>query len=413
MVASKNKDVSWDFRRADTKEYTHCLHNYPAMMIPQVARKLLERYGKKGGWLLDPYCGTGTSLVEASIFGMNSLGCDINPLARLIASAKTNPLQLLDLDEQIVSLQDRLMRARFANESQTVNSIPNILNRDYWFSSQVVAHLSFIREHILPVQNKAIRNFLWVAFSETVRECSYTKNSEFKLVRMPSHRMGHYNPDVFGTFQSKLDRNRQGLASYIENMRNVESLVTDINTANGEFPTTPQQFDLVITSPPYGDSPTTVAYGQFSRLSAEWIGLRNPRKVDRMSMGGIKKYGYLPHSPVDRAIEEIRSADGKRALQVEAFYIDLFNSIKTVASVTSEQAIVCYVVGNRRVKGITLPTDEFVEFAFRQFGFSHKETIVRNIPNKRMPSVNSPSNVAGRTDTTMREENIVICNRIK
>ena len=60
----KYKDESWDFREADTKEYTHCFHTYPAMMIPQIARKLIKEYGRKEGWLLDPYCGTGTSLVR-------------------------------------------------------------------------------------------------------------------------------------------------------------------------------------------------------------------------------------------------------------------------------------------------------------------------------------------------------------
>ena len=84
----KYKDESWDFPKTDTKEYTHCFHTYPAMMIPQIARKLLNQHGVEGGWLLDPYCGTGTSLVEASLFGMHSVGCDINPLVRLIATAK-------------------------------------------------------------------------------------------------------------------------------------------------------------------------------------------------------------------------------------------------------------------------------------------------------------------------------------
>ena len=93
----KNKDESWDFREADTKEYTHCFHTYPAMMIPQIARKLLKEYGIEGGWLLDPYCGTGTSLVEASLFGMHSVGCDINPLVRLIATAKSTPVLFVRL----------------------------------------------------------------------------------------------------------------------------------------------------------------------------------------------------------------------------------------------------------------------------------------------------------------------------
>jgi hypothetical protein len=47
----------WDFRDANTKEYTHSFHIYPAMMIPQIARELIQRYGNSGDLLFDPYCG--------------------------------------------------------------------------------------------------------------------------------------------------------------------------------------------------------------------------------------------------------------------------------------------------------------------------------------------------------------------
>lgn len=57
---SKYVDPKWDYRDSDTKEYTHCFHNYPAMMIPQIARELISQYGKKASVLFDPYCGTGT-----------------------------------------------------------------------------------------------------------------------------------------------------------------------------------------------------------------------------------------------------------------------------------------------------------------------------------------------------------------
>lgn len=413
LATAKYKDTFWDFRKSNTKEYTHCFHNYPAMMIPQVVRKLLELHGARGGWLLDPYCGTGTSLVEASMYGMNAVGCDINPLVRLIASAKTTPISLDALDERLKTFQSGLAYASLDKTALNAISMPQVLNGDYWFSARVAERLTIIREHILSVEDEIIGNFLWVAFSETVRECSYTKNGEFKLVRMPSDKLEAHNPDVFRMFQSKLARNRKGLASYIKRRKDVNVVVAAANTAKGETPRAPKSFNLVITSPPYGDSPTTVAYGQFSRLSAEWIGLPDSRQVDRLSMGGIRRHGFLPKSPITPALEKIRSIDRKRDLQVESFYFDLRNSIKTVASITSPNATVCYVVGNRRVKGVTLPTDEFVGFTFGEFGFSHDETITRNIPNKRMPLINSPSNVAGKTASTMREENIVVCRRNK
>ena len=409
----KNKDESWDFRESDTKEYTHCFHTYPAMMIPQIARKLLKEYGTEDGWLLDPYCGTGTSLVEASLFGMHSVGCDINPLVRLIAAAKSTPVCLSALDETLSELNKYLFEIE-CRESNLPNApIPNIPNLTYWFSDEVIRTLACLRAEISRVKDKALQNFILVAFSETVREVSYTRNGEFKLYRMPENKLKDFNPDVFGIFRKKLSRNRQGLVSYLEERKDVKVSVSMANTVQGELPTPrpPEGYDIVITSPPYGDSQTTVAYGQFSRLAAEWIELPNARKVDKIAMGGIRSKETLVGSPVSSTVEKIRLIDEKRAKEVSAFYIDLERSISSIAKACSPHATICYVVGNRRVKGVVLPTDEFVVDAFRQHGFVHKATMVRNIPNKRMPKKNSPSNIAGKTSTTMHEENIVVCQR--
>ena len=230
---------------------------------------------------------------------------------------------------------------------------------------------------------------------------------------MPENKIKDFNPDVLGIFSKKLGRNRRGLVSYLEKRKNVEVAVSTANTVQGKLPTQRplKGYDLVITSPPYGDSHTTGAYGQFSRLAAEWIGLPNARKVDKLAMGGIRSKETLTGSPVSSAVEKIRSVDEKRAAEVSAFYIDLECSINAIVQACSPHATICYVVGNRRVKGVMLPTDEFVVDAFRQHGFGHKTTIVRNIPNKRMPKKNSPSNIAGKTSTTMHEENIIVCRR--
>lgn len=413
MVNLRHKDESWDFRTADTKEYTHCFHAYPAMMIPQIARKLLNQYGVEGEWLLDPYCGTGTSLVEASLFGMHSVGCDINPLVRLIAKAKLTPIPLKTLDSELKKLNDALFQVEFGVDEVPYAPIPKIQNLDYWFSKEVIISLAYLLNCINKIENEAIRNFITVAFSETVREVSYTRTSTFKLHRMPAEKLENFNPDVFGIFRKKLNRNREGLAAYMEERKSVEASICDANTVDGELPM-PRPlggYNLVITSPPYGDSHTTVAYGQFSRLSAEWLGLPNARKIDRLAMGGQNSRKTLADTPVSSAIEKIRSIDEKRAREVSAFYIDLERSINSVVKTLSPRSTICYVVGNRRVKNVRLPTDKFVVFAFGKHGFSHKETIVRNIPNKRMPLKNSPSNVPGQTSTTMHEENIVICQR--
>ena len=92
-----HSDQDWDFVGVNTREYTHCVHDYPAKMIPQVSRRLIRKYGRKESLLFDPYCGSGTSLVEARLNSMNAVGTDLNPLARLIAEVKTRDYMIEEL----------------------------------------------------------------------------------------------------------------------------------------------------------------------------------------------------------------------------------------------------------------------------------------------------------------------------
>ena len=103
----------WDFRGSNTKEYTHCFHIYPAIMIPQIARKLIELYGQNASLLFDPYCGTGTSLVEGRLAGLNVVGTDLNPTARFISKSKIEnyDVDLYALEKEMNKFQITLRRS--------------------------------------------------------------------------------------------------------------------------------------------------------------------------------------------------------------------------------------------------------------------------------------------------------------
>lgn len=415
-MGKKYLDISWDFKSEDTKIYTHCFHNYPAMMIPQVAARLIEKYGDGAKILFDPYCGSGTSLVEANLRNINAIGTDLNPLARLIAISKTTPIGLKILDLYLENFYDKVFNYRFGNKLDFVGTISNFMNIDYWFSKDVQLQLSILKEYINKIDDLAIQNFFKVAFSETVRESSWTKNSEFKLVRMSQEQINKFNPDVFGIMEYKLLRNKKGLDSYLKNKKNgSKAKVYSFNTVI-EIPRNllkENSVDLVVTSPPYGDSRTTVAYGQFSRLANQWLDIENASRIDNELMGGKKSQSdYIFEIEIlDEAIEKIKKEDLKRSKDVISFYKDYENSISNVARIVKEKGYICYVVGNRTVKGINMPTDEITVNLFEKYNFKHVETIVRNIPNKKMPSKNSPSNVKGMKSSTMKNEFIVICQK--
>lgn len=414
-----NQSEDWTFTGASTRELTHCYHDYPARMIPQVAGKLLDMFVAVDATLLfDPYCGTGTSLVEGLIRGMHVVGTDLNPLARLIAQAKTDTPDLAQIDDQISKFNRFVLRSK-SHVIAEAPMIEGISRLEFWFKPYVVEKLAELKRFIDGIPDDSVRLFFRIAFSETVRESSNTRNEEFKLYRYDVERLKKFNPDVFEIMVGKLKRNRAGLQKYLAIMHNFKhpptANVYGFNTVT-DIPShlvAPASVDIVVTSPPYGDSHTTVAYGQYSRLSAAWLGLQEPDKVDSKLMGGAvqKKVHKFQCVPLDNALEAICQMDEKRAMEVAAFYNDLSKSISHVATVVKPGGYACYVVGNRKVKGIMLPTDASIRCFFENHDFEYIDTFHRSIPNKRMPLRNSPTNAAGVVENTMLQEHIVVMRR--
>lgn len=136
------------------------------------------------------------------------------------------------------------------------------------------------------------------------------------------------------------------------------------------------------------------------------------KNIDNLLMGGKRqtKENFETKLILDE-LSTIKSKDEKRYTEVISFLNDYHNSIKNVASVIRKGGRVCYVVGNRTVKGVQIPLDYFTAEMFEKYGFSHDVTIVREIPNKRMPSKTSPSNKAGEKVSTMNNEYIIIMTK--
>lgn len=407
-------DNCWDFRTADTKELTHCYHNYPAMMIPQVARKLLSEYApeEKLDLVFDPYVGSGTTLVESSVRGIKSVGTDLNPLAVYISKVKNTHYDLKLIEKSSAQLFSALMTY---TQSEVINTDFNrISNYTFWYTADSLYRLSFINQSISAL-NQSVQDFFLLCLSETVREVSFTRNGEFKRYKMSEKQLSTFAPNVFDLFAKKVTRNINGLKSFNATDKGDLASVYGFDTSIRipEAILAPESVDMIVTSPPYGDSHTTVAYGQFSRWANEWFGFENAKCLDRILMGGhIYKDICIETKSIRQNLNAIKEADEKRYSEVISFLYDYQKSIKNVANVVRKGGRICYVVGNRRVKSIQIDLDYFTAEMFEKYGFRHDITIVREIPNKRMPSKNSPTNKAGAKADTMSNEYIVIMTKL-
>ena len=457
----------WDFKNNDTKELTHSIHNYPAVMVYPISRNILNIVKKYQpiDSLLDPFMGSGTVLLEGLLAGCSRIyGNDLNPLAHKISKAKTtiitenlvesfkvfeHTLQdnyslyevvLNDVDNYIfeqgydITAKTSQKNDWGANASSILNrflldascdlQIPDIPNLGFWFVPKCILELQIIRNTIMQTLNGDIRDYFMLAFSETTRLVSNRRNGEFKMYRMPAERVLKHKPDVKSTFINIIQQNISKMTQLVERTATLSShnihLSFDDARLLSQVPES--SMDIVITSPPYGDSRTTVAYGQFSRVSLQWCDYdtlthKEIIDIDKNLMGGTQfKKGFtneLNSNTLACALTKICEDEEnlERAGDVYSFYKDLQTILKTVTSKCKKNSYQFWVVGNRTVKEVLLKTDEILVELSRDLGLVHVTTMHRSISNKVMPSLNSPTNQSGKKIKTMSDELIVVLRK--
>ncbi|MEK7565095.1 MAG: transcriptional repressor LexA [Patescibacteria group bacterium] len=406
-------DSSWDYRGENTKTYTHGIHIYPAMFIPQVARRLLETYSQEYDTICDIFCGSGTALVESKLLNRSAYGIDLNPLAIFLAKAKTTPINPQKLTRTYLSLFDRIGKVTDSEIKKL-----DFKNIGFWFKEKVITKLSKLKKAIQEIKDEIIRDFFMVAFSETVRYASNTKTGEFKLVRIKSEKLDKHDPDVFGIFRKRAESNIAKMGEFYKDAKKdawTKIIYGDSSKDNG---IKLASVDCIITSPPYGDSRTTVAYGQFSRLSAQWADIfDNPNdasSIDNELLGG-RASKTLSHSLssdyLNDSLDNIAKKDETRAKDVLSFFIGLNECLKQAHKILKPKKYFCIVIGNRLVKQVRIPTDFIIAELGEKIGFTCEDIFVRNIPGKRMPIKNSPTNIVGILEETMNKESIVVLRK--
>jgi DNA modification methylase len=391
-----------DFEEYRASEGRHAIHDYPAILHYRLVRYLIKNYSSEGSLIYDPFCGSGVSIVESLRFRRKAIGTDINPLALLIAEVRASNFYV-----DMISRHLKELERQWAGLSPDVPSVKNI---DYWFKDYVINDLGKLRRFISRINDEKVLKFFLVVFSQTVRQVSNNKKGEFKRYRLTEEQLRKFNPDVLRTFLDNaykyltiLQKDELPSQDYFLFLYDVRK---EIRISN---------IDLVITSPPYGDSKTTIAYGQFSSFSFDWLRGLNPYgdsdlRLDSFCLGGqkVKEEKNLPSPTLYDALSKIQKVDPKRALDVYSFFYDYYLSIKNISETLSKNATVCFVVGNRTVKGVNIQMDFITVEFFESFGLVLENILVRKISNKRMPSKNSPSNKAGQVSNTMLNEYIVI-----
>ncbi len=183
-------DYSWSFSDKtikDTSYITHGYYTYPAKFIPQLVSRLIKEHSNENNIVIDPFLGSGTTVVEAIVNNRIGIGTDINDIAYLIAKVKTTPIKIAELLQEFSKIEFDLQNRLNGQYNSSLNESLKVVSQneriDYWFLPQQKEKLSIVFARILEVQNKDIRDFFLVAFAQILKSCSIWLQKSVKPTR--------------------------------------------------------------------------------------------------------------------------------------------------------------------------------------------------------------------------------------
>jgi len=371
---------------------THYLFRYPAKFHPPVVRTLIERFTQPGDVVLDPFCGSGTLLVEAAVAGRHCIGTDIDPLAVFVARVKTHVYNDAHLRRSAVSLLERVsemcrtadecarrqfdditledMSAVLLAERLWIPEIPNLL---HWFRRYVIIDLSRIRKIIaeLPVPQTHIDFFL-VCFASVIRAASNADPVPVSGLEVTAHMRRKEAAgriiNASALFASAVKKRLEAVAEFGRATLDVRTSVRQIDATKVRKHIR-TSVDAVITSPPYHNA---VDYYRRHQLEMFWLGLTEtqqqrltlrPLYIGRPQVsqrdplfggdeftGQIAKYWYATMMQNSR----------ERATAFRHYVIAMKKSLEQMANCLAPGDPAVLVVGHSSWKGKNIPTTDLI-----------------------------------------------------
>lgn len=273
-----NLDYEGENKYASFFSSTGNLHTYPAKAVPEMVSDLIKKVmsNKSIKTVLDPFVGSGTTALESKYLGLDFWGSDLNPLAVLLSKTKVLTIDNTNYTKKRLSDFVQQVKKEYPDAQlipfYTFNSI------NYWFKEENIRELSFLKykmDQFINNANKVNREMyaliLLTAFSSTIRRVSLTRNGEFKLYRMSPSDIERFSINAIDEFEDAVTHLLDMLVVANNSYKKETRSTICLQNAKSLNYLKNKSIDLVVTSPPYGDSKTTVAYGEFSKLSLQWM----------------------------------------------------------------------------------------------------------------------------------------------
>lgn len=373
---------------------THAFHSYPAQLIPHIPYYFLKTISKnRNSLVFDPFCGTGTVLVETMHNGWDSMGVEINPVAALIAKVKTTPIFKKDLEIELEKI------AEFYNDKSTNCDRPDFHNIHYWFDDEEISKLAKIKCSIDRIDNPDVKDFYEVVFSSIVKSVSKADPRIYVPV-LPNDGYTKQKFDAWNLFRKKSLHNIDKMQEFVKLTMNKNSACKISNENILNFRKSQNKVDLVITSPPYISAQK---YVRSTRLQAYWLGYDKERqlRVNKSTIGTesvlknfhskLQKTGV---KELDNFIQKIYLKNSKRAGIVTKYFIQMKKVIEKIHSFLIRSGTFVMIIGHNTVMGQEMNTNKILTEMCEEIGFKVADIMVdRIISRGLMTKRNTTANI--------------------
>lgn len=361
-----------EFHGAPGRYATHGWHPFPAKFPPQLPRLFIEALSAPGETVLDPMAGSGTTLVEAQRLGRRAIGCDIDPLARLITSAKLTPV---DVTEATQAGREVLLRAQREFSSHHAGLTKDLESRfdpktrafvDYWFRPQQQLELVALLRGTEALKDNSSRQFLRVVLSSTIIAKSGGVSMARDLAHTRPHRVLDKEPkSAFAEFRRRLTHNLSGeqQASFHavgeRPPRDAEAAPRVLAASAAATGLAAESADLIVTSPPYANG--AIDYMRAHKFSLVWLGW----KVDDLT--DLRKT-YLGHDAInaelscelpaqcERTLSALARRDRRKASVLRRYFSEMTAVITEMHRLLRPGAAGILVVGTSVLRGLDVET---------------------------------------------------------
>lgn len=420
--------AAWTGSALVHREYAPAYFQYPAMMSPAVQRDLLAlilRVAPESKSVVDPFCGAGTVLSEAMYAGLDCWATDLSPLAVLLCRLKAGAYE----PDVLAKRQRELLRRVAADRSRAIDT--SLSNWRKWFRTRAARELSALRRGVRRIHDPEARRFFWACMAETVRVTSNSRTSTYKL-HIRTRDDIELAPWPLAVFRQVSDNNIQNHRRVADRLLELKLLRRGRYSKRVEVRRQDARagyrrtFDILMTSPPYGDNLSTVPYGQSAFLPLHWMDLRDvddldaspvlktAYELDRLSLGGQRPRwkdlatlkGLRKQSPtLDALLARLSRAPRDRTTRVAGFVRDLAAALPKLVAAVRINGYLVWTIGNRRVGGAEVPLADILVELLSRNGAILAGRCTRRIPRKRMAVRNAISR-------TMRIEHLLVFRRV-